>query len=306
MNSVLVTGASGFVGRHVVAALAVAGYDVHAITRSAPSLMDALPSGVRWHPADIHDQAAIGAVMESVRPQCLVHAAWVTTPGRYWTDPVNRSWVSSSESLFRKFAESGGRRLVVAGTSAEYDWNSPQPLDEQESALQPASIYGEMKNELRTNLQSWAPTVGVSWAWARLFNVFGPHEKRERLVPRTICGLLSGERMTFSRSGIVRDFLHVHDAANAFVSIMKSEFVGPINVASGEGVAIRELVTTIADCVSSRQLVTFEETDTGADQPEVVVGSCRLLRDMTDWRPQQGWREGLRQTCEWWKARCVE
>ena len=114
MSRILLTGATGFIGRHVLPRLKG---EVHAVTTRPPPAGDS----VRWHRADLLSSAEIVA---EVRPEVLVHLAWYVEPGRYWTAPENIQWVEASLALLRAFAGAGGRRAVVAGTSAEYDWHA--------------------------------------------------------------------------------------------------------------------------------------------------------------------------------------
>ena len=122
MKKVLLTGASGFVGRHCLPALVARGYEVHAVSSSATAPADT-PPGVRWHQADLLDGAQVSALLAQVRPRHLLHSAWYAVPGKYWTAPENFRWVRASLHLLQTFAAHGGRRVVVVGSSAEYDWH---------------------------------------------------------------------------------------------------------------------------------------------------------------------------------------
>src|SRR5438132_1811688 len=112
----LVTGAGGFIGEHVVNALLSAGVEVHAVSRQ-PSAHD---GRVRWHTADLMDLARMTAVVRETAATHLVHCAWVTRHGAYWESSENLRWLAASAELTREFVEAGGTRIVLAGTSAEY------------------------------------------------------------------------------------------------------------------------------------------------------------------------------------------
>lgn len=240
MNRVMVTGATGFLGRHVVEALTARRLEVHAVARSFADSHEFINAGVRTHTVDLFDTPSVESLMADVRPVGLIHLAWTTTPGDYWTDPANELWTAASKTLFEFFSSHGGRRIVVAGTSAEYAWPSEVPLDEETSPVQPASLYGRSKDSLRRHLEAWAPRAGVSWTWARLFNIYGRFEHPRRLIPQSIRSLLAGKPIPFDDGLAVRDFLHVADAADAFASLYQHPYSGVINVASGEGTTVRE------------------------------------------------------------------
>src|SRR5437899_48727 len=110
MDKVLITGATGFLGRHCLAPLLACADAVHAAARSVAMLTEA---GVRGHALDVLDAAQVSAFLAEVRPTHLLHLAWVTTPGAYWTSLENMRWVDASEHLVRAFAAHGGRRAVV-------------------------------------------------------------------------------------------------------------------------------------------------------------------------------------------------
>ena len=116
MKRVVVTGARGFVGRHCLPLLLARGYEVHAVsTRPGPTADD----DVRWHQVDLLDGAAAPALIDAVHPSHLLHLAWCTDHGAYWTSPQNLQWVETTLALARAFSRTG-RRIVMAGTCAEY------------------------------------------------------------------------------------------------------------------------------------------------------------------------------------------
>lgn len=296
----MVTGATGFLGRHVVEALTARRLEVHAVSHSFAHRSPCIGAGVRTHAVDLFDTPSVRSVMADVRPVGLIHLAWTTTPGDYWTDPANEQWTATSKTLFDLFSSHGGRRIVVAGTSAEYAWPSEAPLDEETSPVEPASLYGRSKDSLRRHLEAWAPQAGVSWAWARLFNIYGRYEHHRRLIPHSIQSLLAGRPIPFDDGQAVRDFLYVADAADAFASLYQHTYSGVVNVASGEGTSIRDLLTTLAHEIGRPDLVQFGTKASRPGEPPCLVGSSFLLRKTVGWRPSFALREGLIQTCKWW------
>jgi len=300
MSNVLVTGAGGFLGRQVVPALVRRGFTVHALDRREPP-GGALP-GVTWHSVDLLDRCAVVAVLESLRVAGLIHLAWETTHGVYWQSPANLDWTAASLHLLRDFAQMGGTRAVIAGSSAEYKWGGDAPLDELITPLLPNSLYGRSKNALRDVIAAWAPGAGISWAWGRLFNIFGPNENPARLIPKVIRTLLQGNLLPFDEGLLVRDFLHVGDAGDAFAQLFQSRVQGPVNVASGEPLSIRELVTDISNYLAASGRVAFGTQSGQRDQPGRVVAAVRTLRDEVGWRPPVSLAQRLHETCDWWCA----
>jgi nucleoside-diphosphate-sugar epimerase len=248
------------------------------------------------------DRSSFKGILEASRPSGLVHLAWDTTPGTYWRTPANLEWLAASLGLLREFVHFGGKRILVAGTSAEYEWGGEGPLDESTSPLRPNSLYGCSRNALREVLGAWASNVGVSWAWCRLFNLFGPEENEARLLPKVIRALIREETVPFDDGRIYRDFLHVADAGDAISEVYASPAQGCINVASGEPIEIRELLATAARHLGGTGEIQFGVQPTAPNQPRSVVASVSRLRTEIGWKPAKDLAERVRETCDWWRT----
>ena len=246
------------------------------------------------------DAPQTAALLAAVRPTHLLHFAWIVTPGLYWTSPDNFRWVEASLRLLRSFAEHGGRRVVMAGTCAEYDWNYGY-CREGVTPLAPATLYGQCKHAMRILSEAFAAQVGLSAAWGRIFFPYGPHEYSSRLVPSVVCSLLRGQTARCSHGHQIRDFLHVQEMADAFTVLLESEAEGAVNVASGQPVALREVIFKIADLLERPDLVELGALPALAAEPPLLVGDVRRLTEEVGWTPQRTLDEGLRDTVNWWR-----
>jgi nucleoside-diphosphate-sugar epimerase len=282
---VLVTGGTGFIGVAVVKAIAARGHEVLACGHSSGTHCDLL------------DPRAAEELLKAELPEGLIHLAWNTSHGTYWTSPENLRWAGASLFLLEAFARYGGKRALIAGSSAEYRWDGEHTLSEFESALEPDSLYGSSKNALREILESWAPAAGVSLGWARLFCPFGPGEKVSRLIPKLISRLASGAVLDFDSGSLIRDFLHVDDLAEAFAALFDSGVVGAVNLASGEDTTIRQIVEWIASSFNAENRVRFGTQPDPLGLPLRVVADIRRLREEVGWSPPFSIAERIRQTC---------
>jgi nucleoside-diphosphate-sugar epimerase len=241
--------------------------------------------------------------MATVQPTHLLHLAWVTTPGVYWTSPENRRWMTASQKLLEAFAAFRGKRVVLTGSCAEYDWTAVGQCHEYRTPTTAATLYGQCKNALHESATAFARNRGLSLAWARLFFLYGPREHPARLVPSVARALLAGEPAECSAGTQSRDFLHVDDAADALVTLLLSQVTGPVNVASGEAVSIREVVEAIAAEVGRPDLPRFGARPTAPDEPSQLFADVSQLRREVGWVPRIDLKKGLADTVTWWRGR---
>ena len=299
---ILLTGARGFIGSHVARLLVREGHDVYGVIRNGtrrPPTTEPLP-GLLEVEVDLNDGAAVHEAVEAIRPECAIHLAWYAVPGKYWTAPENLNCVAMSLSLARALAESSCRRLVAAGSCAEYDWTH-EILSEEATPTRPRTLYGVCKNAVRSTLEAYCADAAMEFAWARFFYLYGPGEPKQRLVPATILALLGGKTAECSPGEQMRDFLHVEDAAAAVRAVALSRVSGPINIGSGEPVRVRTLVETIAEILKCPAKVAFGTVPTVCGEPWKLVAEVRKLKTQTAWSPRFTLREGLENTVGWWQ-----
>ncbi|MEW5733830.1 MAG: NAD(P)-dependent oxidoreductase [Thermodesulfobacteriota bacterium] len=295
MNSVLVTGAGGFLGRFLLPFLAGRGFTVHAAVRPGSEK----PGGAHFcHEADLLSPGAAGRLAESVRPSHLVHLAWCSEPSTYLSCPDNRAWVSASRELAAAFAEAGGRRAVFVGSCYEYATGSA-PRSEAETPLSPETLYGACKKELFLSLLQSFSGTGTSFCWARPFFLFGPGEKPGRLVSLVAKRILSGRETPPVLGGLVRDYLYIENAAAALALLVQSEIAGPVNLASGAGVTLRSLVLGLCAHLGGEDLVQWAADKEGRHAPRIVADVARL-RDEAGFAPRFSLEEGLAATARWY------
>jgi nucleoside-diphosphate-sugar epimerase len=314
VKRVLVTGATGFVGRQALPFLLERGFEVHGVGRGkasgrqAPGLAGALDERVKLHECDLLDSQARQALLQKVAPSHLLHLAWVTEHGKFWTAPENQDWVQASWALAREFAGQGGRRAVFAGTCAEYEW-AGERLTEDRTPLRPATLYGRSKNELREKLAADPLLSGLSWAWGRIFFLYGPFEAPGRLVSSVILSLLAGKPARCSDGEQLRDLLHVADVAAGFVTLLDSGFdsrlgsglSGAVNIACGEELPIKQVVTRIAEKLGRTQWLELGAIARSAHDPARIAADATRLRGL-GWAPRYTLESGLDDTIAWWRG----
>ena len=292
MKKVLITGAGGFIGRHTLPFLQGKNYEVHAVSSGNQFTSDAI-----WHRANLLNLEETASLLERVRPTQLLHFAWITTPKIYWSSLQNLSWIEASLHLAERFAAYGGERMVVAGSCAEY---TPGPrCHEIKTPFIPTTLYGQSKRNLYLLLEALANQKKLSFAWGYLFHLFGPHEQQDRFLPSVIQGLLQKKTIPCSHGEQIRDFLHVQDAAEAFVKLLDTPLVGAINIGSGQEISLRELAEKAAQKIGGTNLLQFGAVSTSNDPPHLTADISRQ-REKLQWRPKESLDSRLDQVIQWW------
>jgi nucleoside-diphosphate-sugar epimerase len=298
MKRVLLTGATGLIGRHCLEPLLRSGYDVHTVS-TRPSSTN--PPGFYTHQADLLEPAQVAALLANVQPSHLLHLAWYTQPGAYWTSLENIRWVQASLDLLQAFVAHGGRRVVMAGSCAEYDWSHGY-CAERITPLRPATMYGKAKHALQLLEDAFAEQAQISAAWGRIFFLYGPHEYPERLVAAVTRALLQKQPACCSHGNQIRDFMYVQDAADAFVALLESDVRGAVNIASGAPITLKQIIFHIADMLARRELVQLGALPAPVGEPPLLVANIDRLANEVGWRPAYELERGLEQTVRWWQT----
>lgn len=281
MKRLLVTGSGGLIGRHMRPA---AGFEV-----------------VRAD-VDLLEPGAAEGLVARTRPTHLLHLAWETEPGAFWSSPANVRWLECSLALLRSFAAAGGERAVLAGSCAEYDWAAAGRCSEVSTPLAPATLYGACKHALGIAGGACCREAGVSFAWGRVFFLHGPGEDERRLLPSLARALLAGEPAPMSHGRQVRDFLHSSDVAAAFLALLESGVEGPVNIASGEPRSLAEFGEQVARCAERADLLRLGELPERSGEPGELVADVARLRDEVGWRPRLTFEQGIASSVAGWRV----
>lgn len=294
---VLVTGASGFIGRHCLSFLPAAGYEVHAVT-SRDAAVDV--TTCEWHRADLLQSNDISRIIEVVKPSHLLHFAWYAVPGQYPSSPENLRWCVATMQLLAAFANAGGSRAVFAGSCFEYDFGYGYCVEDQ-TMSNPATFYGVCKNATREVVTGFHRQFGLSTAWGRIFHLYGPHETPGRLVPVVVAALLKGEPARCTAGRQIRDFLYVEDVAAAFVALLTSNVCGTVNIGSGEPISLRHLVSRLGTIMGAPNMIEFGAFPHRPSDPPLLIPDVRRLREEVGWHPRLTLDDGLERTVAWWR-----
>jgi GDP-4-dehydro-6-deoxy-D-mannose reductase len=292
---VLVTGATGFVGRWMVDEL-----------READHLVIGTPPRTEL---DIADDAAVRSFLAETRPEGVVHLAGLAFGPDAARDPAEAERVNATgtAALLRALASIGSTRpVVVAGSSDVYGAPDPADLPLRETApARPSSAYGRSKLQQEQMALAIVRETGIPVVVTRSFNHTGPGQRSEFVAPALARRILTAaaDGLTEIQVGNVnvrRDFSDVRDVVRAYRLILEGLANGAVpggtvlNVASGQSVSILELIGILADITGAAVTPRIDLALVRADDPPEVVGDASLLRELTGWEP----RIPLRRTLE--------
>ena len=285
---VLLTGASGFLGSYVQESLERCGAEVVVLGRTPPR------RSAEFIELDLLSVTDFRPWLREANATHLLHLAWYAEHGKYWSSPLNLRWVDATVRLVEGFCESGGCRVVAAGTCAEYDWRYSY-CQEESTPCAPATLYGVAKDVARRLVMAVCAKYKVSCGWGRVFIPFGNRESVERLIP-SLVDVFKGGRPPFGvNARAYRDFLHASDVANGLVRLLSQDSNEVYNVSSGEPTRLSEIVLALADLLDADPNPILDLTSERSGEPLILLGDSLKLRSI-GWSPMLDLRQGLKKT----------
>lgn len=300
---IAVTGAGGFIGANLVRRLIAEGHDVYAILRPGSSAAR-LPAGevtVAW--ADVADGDSLTKLLCRLRPETVYHLASTVWDGRTEPSAHERAIVGGMANLLEACEASCPRRLVAAGSAAEY--GAGAGLDE-DFPCRPETSLGRAKLEACRLALEHSSRQGLECVWLRLFTPYGAFEAPHRLVPSAIRAALGHERLRLRFPRQERDFLAVADTVEAMARAAWAPLPGTVilNLSSGQPTSAASLANLVFRCAGVE--AAWRESEGLEESPENETlarssGLNRRARQWLGWSPRLDLEAGIRQAIAWWK-----
>ncbi len=303
---VLVTGAEGFIGSHLVKRLLNEGASVHALVKpeSSPWRIQECLGRLSILEADIADPASLQPGIPRLKPQIVFHLAALVDVSRSWEliASLAQTNIMGTIHLLTAVKDAPLEAFIHTGSSEEYgDAPSPIPETRRESPISP---YSFSKLAGAQFCQMAARTFGLPVTVVRLFPVYGPLQDSAMFIPSAISDLLLKKAFKMSPGEQMRDFTYVDDVVEAYLKVAccpqaRGEL---LNVGSGAAHRVREIVEIIRRLVGGDTKVAVGALPYRKGEGSEIFCDNRKIRQLTGWSPRITLGEGLRLTVDWHKS----
>jgi dTDP-6-deoxy-L-talose 4-dehydrogenase (NAD+) len=269
---ILITGASGFVGRQVLKYLTTKDVLVTLVVREGKELLFANNPVVESIilTKDLFSETDDWWVNVLNRIDTIIHLAWYVEPGKYLDAPQNIDCLIGTLNLAKGATRAGVRRFIGVGTCFEYDLSTGTLT--VETRLKPLTPYASAKAALYIALSSWLTEHSIEFSWCRLFYLYGEGEHEHRLAPYVHKQIQNEKIVELTSGKQIRDYLDVSEAGARIAEIALGIQTGSINICSGNPISVREFVEKIADGYGAKHLLKFDAIPDRANDPPFVVG----------------------------------
>ncbi len=308
MAGILVTGAGGFVGPHVLRQLRALGHEVWATDRSSTNTPSALA-------CDLTDTAAVHVLIDAVRPDAIVHLASVASVGRSFAAPqlTLQNNLLAACNLFEALRDQPRTRVLVVGSAEQYGRVEAGELPlREEQPFRPASPYAVSKIAQEYLALQYRTSYGLDVVLARSFNHSGPGQSDDFVLPAVAKQIALAEAgrgplaVRIGNLAVSRDYLDVRDVARAYALLLEQGEAGQAyNIARGQAESLQDLVAALL--AKARVALTLEpdpDRMRPSDLP-VLVGDSTRLRARTRWQPEIPLTTTLSDVLDDWRQRVL-
>ena len=300
---ILVTGASGHLGAHVVEQLLKSDAEVVLLVRPESNLwrLAGTLDQVSVLRGDLDDLAAIADTIAAAGADTIIHLGWQGVTNSLRNNPEQiTSNVPNTLALFDITRAAGCHNWIGIGSQAEY--GSYKGILMESMPLRPATAYGVAKMATELLTEKLCYLTDTRWVWFRLLALYGPKDDERHLIPSVIQTLLRGERPSLTPGEQQWDYLYVTDAAQAVVrAALNPNARGVFNLASGETSSVRYIAERIRDLIDPKLSLGFGDRSYPVDQIMHLQADISKLTETTGWKPQVNLDDGLKQTIDFYR-----
>lgn len=274
---ILITGASGFVGRQVINSLENENVDIIIVIRGEKNNLFINNKNIKkiitTNNLFVESEKWWEDILTKI--DTIIHLAWYVETKDYLQSIKNIECLQGTISIAKAAISTGVSRFIGIGTCFEYEFNNE--IISTETNLKPNTPYAASKAATFLALSQLLPSQSIEFAWCRLFNLYGEGEKPERLVPYIKNKISKGEAVELTSGNQIRDYLDVKEAGYLITKVALGSLQGPINICSGVPVSIRSFAEKIAEEFNQKKLLKFGARPENKTDPMYIVGDAENI-----------------------------
>lgn len=297
---IMLTGANGFLGSHLVKHFVNTGDEVYAVSLNAYRLIDVMDK-IQFSACPINVITSLEKRIHEFNPDIILHLAW--TGGNNYASINNNFQFKKNlpglADLMEIMERHNLHRFICVGSAAEY--GDHKGIIKENNKENPTSLYGTCKLMAKQYSEQFCKSRGIDWTWLRPFYTFGPEDVPTRLVPSVITKCLKKEEIQLNDCEMWVDYLYISDFVDAVDSLIDKRKTGVYNVCSGKANMVKNLIDDIATKTNNESNIKMGVIPNRPDMPDSILGTHTKLSTSTGWYPKIGLNEGLTKTIEYYK-----
>nr|WP_304220166.1 NAD(P)-dependent oxidoreductase [Fredinandcohnia onubensis] len=302
---VLITGANGFIGSHVVQRMVQEEALVSVLVRESSDLwrIEEYKKDIDIHLVDLRDSSAIDKIVKQIKPDFIFHV------GAYGVDSRQKDYFTAASTnimgtmnLLNSVKDIGCKKFINVGTCMEY--GDKQEIIKENSYLEPDSIYGSTKASATIIAHQIAKENNINLVTLRPFGIFGEKEGSHKFFPYIILSILEGKEVNLTPCEQYRDYCYIENIMDGFVLAAKNEAVNHeiFNIGNGEIFKLKHFVDLIYKEMGLQKqpnygAIPYRKNEVWRQQPDTTK-----IKRFLNWEPKVSLEEGIKRTINWYMA----
>jgi nucleoside-diphosphate-sugar epimerase len=236
MKKILITGSTGFIGKSLINFFLSKKYKVFALTRK-----NLKNPKINYIKSNLFNHLQIEQIIKKIEPNYLIHLAWEANPKKFLNSKDNFKWLHSSLNLYYNFCKYGGKRALLVGSCAEYDFNK-KILKENFIKKINHTRYSICKETFLYQAEKISKKFNSQFIWCRLFWIYGKNQQRGKLITDLIYSARNNKMIKIKNPGFMVNLLNVYDVSMAIFKVFESKITGIVNIADSKNLKVIEIV----------------------------------------------------------------
>ena len=308
MDKVLITGATGFIGKEIAAKLKDK-YEIHTLERYVTGRYS-LDNNTINHYTNLTDYSAVKNVIRKVKPDYVMHLAAISAVSFSYEHPIEVSEVdyigsvNLAEACYKEAPDF--KQFIFAGTSEEYGMtlqDTEHKLTES-SPLIPNSPYAVAKVAFDNYLNYMGMAYNFPYTILRPFNTYGRKDNKHFFIERTITQMLTQDKVYLGDPLAVRDWMYVDDHVDGYLKALGNEEAmgNAINLCTGNGYTTKETAELIAKLTGFKGEIVWHSTSPRPLDAKILIGDNSKAKKILNWAPERTLEDGLKRAINHWKT----